>query len=425
MLRFVLPRLTLAVPPPTTVRAARVLTPSCALLLAALTAGCGGDGAAAKGAAKGGAGRPGSGEPVPVSVQAAREASLVRAVTVTGTLAAEDQVALGFKVAGRIETINVDLGSRVQPGQVIARLVPVDFQLRVQQSEAALQQARARLGLDPKGSDEAVDPDKTAVVRQARAVLDDAKLNYTRIKTFVDRGISSRAELDSADAALKVADGRYEDAVEEVRNRQALLSQRKTELAQARQELTDSTLLAPFGGVIRERAVSPGQYVNAGAPIATLVRMHPLRLQADVPEREASNVKVGQSVKVRVEGDATEYAGRVVRVSPAIDEQSRSLRIEAEVGNEAGTIRPGSFATADIVVAAETPAIVVPTTSVVTFAGVEKVLTVAEGKVVEKRVELGRREGASVEVLKGLNAGERVIVEPGNLVDGELVRVTP
>lgn len=398
---------------------------TCVLVLTLAAAGCGGDGAASAKGAKDPSGGGAAAVPVPVSVQAAREAALVRAVTVTGTLAAEDQVALGFKVAGRIETINVDLGSRVQPGQVIARLVPVDFQLRVQQAEAALQQARARLGLDPKGTDERVDPEQTAVVRQARAVLDEATLNHSRIRTFVERGISSRAELDSANAALKVADGRYEDAVEEVRNRQALLSQRKTELAQARQELTDSTLLAPFGGVIRERTVSPGQYVNAGAPIATLVRMHPLRLQADVPEREASNVKVGQEVTVRVEGDPVAYAGRVVRVSPAIDEQSRSLRIEAEVGNEAGTIRPGSFATADIVIAAGVPAIVVPSSAIVTFAGVEKVLTVADEKVVEKRVELGRREGPSVEVLKGLQAGERVIVEPGNLVDGERVKVTP
>src|SRR5918993_1208152 len=199
-----------------------------------------------------------------------------------------------------------------------------------------------------------------------------------RVRAFVQRGISSKAELDSADAALKVADGRYQDAIEEVRNRQALLTQRKTELDQARQEMVDSILLAPFPGIIRERTGSPGQYVNAGAPIATLVRMHPLRLQADVPEREASNVKAGQEVKVRVEGDVTVYAGRVVRVSPAIDEQSRSLRIEAQVGNEAATIRPGSFATGEIIIAASTPAIVVPTSAIVSFAGVEKVLTVAD-----------------------------------------------
>src|SRR5918993_230768 len=380
--------------------------------------GCGGEAStAAKAPAKGGPGVPGA--PPAVSVAPAREEPLERTVSVTGTLAAEDQVAMGFKVAGRIETINVDLGSRVSPGQTIARLASVDFQLRMQQSEAALQQARARLGLDPSGASDQVDPEKTSVVRQARAVLDEARLSHGRVKTFVERGISSRAELDSADAALKVADGRYEDALEEVRNRQALLTQRKTELDQARQEMVDSILLAPFSGIIRERTVSPGQYVNAGAPVATLVKMHPLRLQADVPEREASNVKVGQAVKVRVEGDATDYAGRIVRVSPAIDEQSRSLRIEAQVSNEAATIRPGSFATGDIIVASSAPAIVVPASAIVSFAGVEKVLTVADGKVVERRVELGRREGKAVEILKGLTGGERVIVEPGNLVDGE------
>ena len=397
-----------------------------AVVLAVALTGCGGQAAPGGASPKGGGATGGkSGEPVAVAVRPAREAALVRAVTVTGTLAAEDQVAMGFKVAGRIERINVDLGSRVAPGQTIARLAPVDFQLRVQQAEAALQQARARLGLDPKGTSDQVDPEQTAVVRQARAVLDEAKLSHGRVKTFVERGISSKAELDSAEAALQVADGRYEDALEEVRNRQALLTQRKTELDQARQEMVDSILIAPFAGIIRERTVSPGQYVNEGAPIATLVRMHPLRLQADVPEREASNVKVGQEVKVRVEGDTTEYAGRVVRVSPAIDEQSRSLRIEAEVGNQAATIRPGSFATGDIIIASSAPAIVVPTSSIVSFAGVEKVLTVAGGKVVERRVELGRREGTSVEILKGLTPGESVIVEPGNLVDGEAVRVTP
>jgi RND family efflux transporter MFP subunit len=395
------------------------------VVLALVVAGCGGP--SSPGAAGGPPGK-GAGAPkeaLSVAVQPAREATLERAVTVTGTLAAEDQVAMGFKVAGRIETIAVDLGTRVAPGQTIARLAPVDFQLRVQQAEAALQQARARLGLDPHGASEQVDPDRTAVVRQARAVLDEARLSHTRVKTFVERGIASRAELDSAEAALQVADGRYEDAIEEVRNRQALLSQRKTELDLARQAMIDTVLLAPFAGMVRERTVSPGQYVNAGAPIATLVRMHPLRLQADVPERDASSVKVGQSVKVRVEGDATAYEGRVVRVSPAIDEQSRSLRIEAQVGNEAASIRPGSFATGDIIVAAQTPAVVVPASAIVSFAGVDKVLTVTAGKVVERRVELGRREGQAVEILKGLAAGEGVIVTPGNLVDGEAVRVSP
>lgn len=391
-----------------------------ALLLALTCAGCGRGSSPQAAKATGG----GATEAPAVRVQAAVERTLVRSVTVTGTLAAQDQVAMSFKVPGRIEHIAVDLGSRVAAGQVVARLAPVDFQLQVQQAEAALQQARARLGLDPTGSGDHVDPESTPLVRQARAVLDEAKLRYDRVKTFVDRGISARSELDTANAALKVADGRYADAIEEVHNRQAVLAQRRSELELARQQLTDANLLAPFPGTIRERTASAGQFVAAGAPIATLVRMHPLRLQADVPEKDANSLAVGQQVRVRVEGDARNYAGRVVRVSPAIDEQSRSLRIEAEVGNEDGTIRPGSFATADVILEAQAPAIVIPATAIVTFAGVEKVLTVGDGKVIEKRVSLGRREGDAVEVLQGLAIGDRVIVAPGNLVDGDSVRIT-
>ncbi len=385
-----------------------------------LAAGCGGAGPSTSATAA-----AGPAEPRDVVVAQATEERLQRVVAVTGTLAAQDQVSLGFKVPGRIDTLDVDLGSRVQAGQRLARLLPVDYELRVRQAESGLQQARARLGLPPEGDSEDVDPDATAIVRQAKAVLDDARLTYDRLATFVQRGISAKSELDAADAALKVADSRHQDALEEVRNRQALLAQRKSELALAEQDLTDTVLVAPFSGMIRDRQASLGQFVAGGVPIVTLVRMHPLRLQADVPEREAMEVRVGQDVRVHLEGDAVVYAGRVVRVSPAIDETSRSLRVEAEVANQDARIRPGSFATAEIVVAASVPAIVVPLTSIVTFAGVDKVFTVVDGKVVERRVTLGRRESGRVEVLGGLDAGTPVIREPGNLVDGEAVRITP
>lgn len=385
-----------------------------------LSAGCGGSGPSTKATAA-----AGPAEARDVAVTPATEERLQRVVAVTGTLAAQDQVSLGFKVPGRIETLDVDLGSRVQTGQTLARLLPVDFELRVQQAESGLKQARARLGLSPDGPEETVDPEGTAIVRQAKAVLDDAKLTYDRLATFVQRGISAKSELDAADAALKVADSRHQDALEEVRNRQAVLAQRKSELALARQDLTDTRLVAPFSGMIRDRQASLGQFVAAGVPIVTLVRMHPLRLQADVPERDAMEVRVGQSVQVHLEGDPDVYTGRIVRVSPAIDESSRSLRVEAEVANEAAKIRPGSFATAEIVVAASVPAVVVPASAIVTFAGVDKVLTIVDGKVAERRVTIGRREGGRVEIVNGLAAGDAVIREPGNLVDGEAVRITP
>jgi RND family efflux transporter MFP subunit len=380
--------------------------------------GCGGN-TAATGQRAAGA----SAEARSVQVAEAREESLTRSVTVSGTLAAEEQAVLSFKVPGRLETLLVDLGTRVSAGQPVARLVPADFDLRVSQADAALQQARVRLGIDPLGASDAVDLERTAVVREARAVLDEARLRRDRLATFVDRGISSRAELDSAEAALKVADSRYQDALEEVRTRQALLTQRRVEHAIARQQQDDATLNAPFAGMIRERTASLGQFLAAGTPVATLVRVDPLRLRLDVPEREAARVRAGQTVRVRVEGDATDHAGRVVRLSPAITEDSRTLAVEVEVPNRAGRLRPGAFATADIVVDVAEMAVIVPASAIVTFAGIDKVVTIENGKALEKRVELGRREGDRVEVVEGLRAGERVVVEPGNLVSGDRVEV--
>ncbi len=358
-----------------------------------------------------------------VDVVPATEDRLVRAVTVTGTLAAEEQVTLSLKVTGRLQELYVDLGSRVTKGQVLARLVPTDFNLRVSQAEAALQQARARLGLPLEGENDRIELEQTSLVRSARALLEEARLNRDRTATFVERGIAAKATLDSAEAALKVADSRYQDAIEEVLNRKAVLEQRRTELELARQALRDAQLTSPHDGVVRERHVTVGQYLAAGSPAVTIVRMHPLRLRVAVPEREAQQVHVNQEVQVRVVGAVDVHVGRVARISPAIDEASRTLMVEAEVPNPKGVLRPGSFANAAIVASTADPAISIPSSALVTCAGVEKVLTVKDGKVVEKRVSVGRRERDRLEIVSGLAAGEQVIAQPGNLVEGTPVRI--
>jgi RND family efflux transporter MFP subunit len=355
----------------------------------------------------------------------ATQDTVARGTVVTGTLAAEDQVVLSFKVDGRINEIAVDLGSRVRKGQIIAQLDPTDFRLRVRQAEAALQQARARLGLSPDGTDDRVDPEHTPLVRQAQAMLHEARRSRDRMAVLWERQLIARAELDTATATLQVAEGRYEDAIEEVRNRQAVLAERRSDLAIARQQLLDSELKAPLDGAVRQRHASAGQYLAAGSPIVTVVRIHPLRLRLAVPERVAADVRVGQLVNVKVEGDRTVYQGQVARLSPAISEEDRTLLIEAEVPNEHGQLRPGAFAEAEIVTAPKERAVFVPASSIVTFAGIEKVMTVRDGLSVETRVQTGRRIGDRVEIIEGLKPDELVVVEPGNLVGGEPVTVNP
>jgi RND family efflux transporter MFP subunit len=386
------------------------------LLLASASLACSGSAASSSGSAD-----PAPADAPRVRVIRLTRAPLARSVTVTGTLAAEEQVMLSLEVTGRLQTLDVDLGSRVRRGQVIGRLSPTDFELRLQQAEAALQQARARLGLPPQGDDDAVDPEQTGVVRQAVAARDDAQLKRDRIAAFVTRGISPKADLDSAEATLEIARGRVQDALEEVRNRQGVLAQRRSEVALARQMIEDSVLRSPIDGVVRERHAFAGEYRAAGSPIVTVVRQDPLRLQLAVPERAATDVRVGQPVRVSIEGDPRTYEGRVARLSPAIAEGNRTLPVEAEVPNPDGALRPGAFATAEIVTSRD-DALTLPQSAVVTFAGVEKVMTVADGRTKEQQVRTGRRLNGVVEILEGLEVGQLVLAEPGSIADGTAVR---
>jgi RND family efflux transporter MFP subunit len=238
-----------------------------------------------------------------------------------------------------------------------------------------------------------------------------------------DQQLVARAELDAAVAALQVAEGRYQDALEEVQNRQGVLLQRRSEVELARQQLADTVIVSPIDGAVAERQASVGEYLAAGAPVATLVRLHPLRLRVSVPEREAASVRRGQPVRVTVDGDSTVHPGTVARLSPAIAEQSRTLLVEAEVPNPGSRLRPGSFARAEVVVQQGDRVVTVPASALITFAGVEKVLTVRGGKSEELRVTPGRRLGDQVEIIAGVKAGEPIVVEPGNLTGGQAVAV--
>jgi len=388
-------------------------------LLAVSVVACGKDSTPARAA-----GRSKDQEPRSVRAVTASVGPLPRTVIVTGTLAADEEVVAGFKVAGRVSEIAVDLGSPVRKGQVLARLDPTDFRLRVEQAEAALRQVRAGLGLPRDGSGESVDPEKTALVREARAVLEEARLNRDRTARLWEKNYIARSEADTSLSRLLVAESRYQAALEEIRNRQELLAERSSGLALARQQLADAVLSAPIDGAVRERRASVGEYLAAGAPVFGLVRIHPLRLRVAVTERDAPSVRVGQVVRVRLEGDPAVHDGRVARLSPSIQEQNRTLIVEAEVANRDGRLRPGSFARAEIVVEADRTAVMVPASTVVTFAGLEKVFCVKDGKAVEKRIRTGRRSGDRVEILEGVAAGEAVVADPGNLVGGEPVIVT-
>lgn len=386
------------------------------LLVIAAVAGCNGGGDDATP-------QPDQGavEPRPerrVTMVAVTSMPIERTVDISGTIDAYEQVTVGAKVPGRLASIAVDLASPVVKGQVIARLETTDYQLRVDQARAAVGQSRAVLGLT-EGQDK-VDVDGTAVVRQAQATLQEAQANLRRTRALSAEGLATGIQMDSAEATALRAETALQSAREEVRIREATLRQRGSELSLARQQLADTVLISPIDGVVQARRGSVGEYFAAGAPLVDIVRIDPLRLRVALPEREAGSVREGQSVRLTIAGDERAYGGTIARLAPALDQESRTLLVEADIGNP-GNLRPGTMVSAKIVVASD-PGLTLPLTAVVQFAGLTKVLTVEDGRAREKQITTGRATGDRVEILSGVADGERVVDKPGSLQQGEAVQ---
>lgn len=348
------------------------------------------------------------------------ELAIEQTVDISGNLDADEHVTVGVKMPGRLASIAIDLASPVTRGQIIARMETTDYQLRVEQASAAVAQIRAQLGLGPDEK-EKVNPENTAIVRQARATLGEAQANRVRARALSEEGLMTGMERDAAEAAAVRAETAVQSALEEVRIREATMRQRSSELRMARQQLDDTVIRSPLDGVVQERRARAGEYLAAGAPIAEIVRIDPLRLRVAVPEREAAGVKQGLPVRVSVQGDPAVYEGTVARLAPALDPQSRTLLVESDIKNP-GSLRPGSLVSARIVVTS-TPALTVPASSIVRFAGLAKVITVEDGKAREKQVTTGRTSGDRVEVVSGLTLGESVVGRPGSLQQGQPVQV--
>jgi RND family efflux transporter MFP subunit len=365
------------------------------------------------------AGRP---EPVPVRTASIIERRVERYAEVVGTLKADQQVVVSSELKGTIEELPVDLGSVVRQGQMLARLSSREFQLRVDQAEAALQQARARLGL--RGDSGQLTPEQNSEVRQAKAALDEARLRYDRAKTLIKNGDIPQERYDQAEIGLRSAEARYQEAQDSFYNQIAVIEQRVAELQLARKDLNDTTIRSPLDGTVSLRHVTRGEYIKAETPIVTIVRSNPLRLQVVVPEVTVSSIRLNIPVTLSIDAyPGRTFKGTISRVSPALDEKARTLTVEATVDNADGALKPGLFAKVLLLVNKQSPAVMAPAESLLTFAGLTKLFVVENDHVVERVVKAGRRDGDYIEILEGAKVGERVAIENlGKLSNGLVVR---
>jgi RND family efflux transporter MFP subunit len=350
--------------------------------------------------------------------------SIPEMVTANGELFAEELTNVTNKVPGRVATLLVDLGTVVKQGDVLAELEKEDYRFRVQQTEALVDQIRARLGLLDKKTDDVV-PEQVAVVKEADAALREAKFILDTTARLAKDGVVSRIEFEKANVRTQGIEARYQAAISEVMQLRSQLSERRAQLSLARQQLEDTTIRAPFSGAITRRQGSIGEFLPVNAAVVTLVRQNPLRVRLGVPERQASRVRQGQTIEIRLEGVPERFTGRVVRLSPAIDVLNRSLVIEGEIPNPNGLLRPGSFVEGSIVVNSGGMGVAVPGAAIMSFAGIDRVFVVKNGTLEDRVVRTGRRMSDSrVEIMEGLSEGDQLVTKAGDrMAKGQKVRV--
>jgi RND family efflux transporter MFP subunit len=363
--------------------------------------------------------------PVPVLVSKVRSQTVLRAVESVGTLFPYEEAIISAEVDGPLQQVMADLGDQVAEGQVLARISDEEQRYLVAQQEAQLRQALERLGLKDE-KDRVKDIRETPDVRRARADVFDTETRFKRVRELVDQGIGPQSDLDQAQARFQSAQAAYDQTLNQTRNLIQDVERSKASLELQRKKLRDTTVRAPFAAFVKERQGTAGQFVRANTPLFSLVKIDPIRLRIEVPERMAPWVKLGQKVQVNVEAFAERtFEGKVWRISPTVDQTKRTFVVEALISNRENELKPGSYARARIATDKSEAVRIVPARALQYVLGSNKAYVVKDDLTIDVRdVKLGDRYPAEVEILEGLNDGETIAVTAlARLDSGTKVRI--
>jgi len=350
-----------------------------------------------------------------------------RTAEFAGTLKPEEELTIRSETPGTVARLLVDLGDHVTAGQPLIALDPREARHALDQAEANL--AASRRTLDRAKANLAV---SEANVVRARAVLESAQANRGRFEALFAEGAvsanqrdSAVADSDVARATLRSAEAQVEGDREAIVSAEASIAQTEAAVATAGKRLQDTEVRAPGAGEVMKRLVSSGESVKERTPLLVLVRTQTLRLAGEIPERFAAAIHTGQSVRITTDANpGDQFNGEVVRVAPAIAPETRTLAVEAAVPNPVGALKAGAFARAEVVVRQDRGVSFIPGDAVVSLAGVTRVFVLTGDKVTERSVRLGSRQDGMVEVLEGIQPGERVANSNlGQLAEGQQVTV--
>ena len=303
----------------------------------------------------------------------------------TGTLKAFEEVIVSSEVDGILRRIEVDEGSPVHAGMLLAEINYPDYRLDRKRSDAAL--------------------------KQGRASLDNARAEYKRKEALYREELITKQQFDDVSTRVALAE--------------AELERIRATLSISQERLARTKIHSPLSGAVKEKKVSAGDYVRNGTPLFQLIRIHPLKLNFTVSEKDVAALKIGQEVSFTVDAfSGKTFRGRVNLLYPNVEERTRTLQAEAVVPNADHLLKPGYFARVQIYTQAARDAVLIPVTALLYDGPVIRVFVVRGNQAQERIIKTGNKYGEGVEILEGLKEKEQVVVVgQNNLSDGVKVHV--
>jgi RND family efflux transporter MFP subunit len=303
----------------------------------------------------------------------------------TGTLKADEEVAVSSEVDGIVRKIKVNEGSPVNKGTLLVEINEIDYMLDWKRSESALKQAEAN--------------------------LENAKAEYKRKDALYKEELITRQQFDDIRTKLALAE--------------AELDRAKATLQTSKEKLSRTKVYSPLRGAVKEKKVSVGDYVRNGTPLLQLIKIDPLKLSFTISEKDVAGLKIGQEVVFTVDAfTGKQFKGKVSLIYPNVEERTRTLQAEAIVPNANHMLKPGYFARIQIFTEAARNTVIVPITALLYDSSTIRIFVVNGNKAQERIIKTGNKYGEYVEILEGLKEKEQVVVVgQNNLSEGVKVNV--
>ena len=368
----------------------------------------------------------GSFNPTPVTVEVVKPKLLQASVQYTGTIEPYQVVTVYPRVAGQLTDYSIYVGDRITAGQTIANLSANELLTEVSEAQAETETMRTALEVS-----------RMEVLEQKNAIKQiEADLAYLgkkldRFALLVAEGAIAQddydlveSEVQSKKANLAEAKVKLSRLEAKVVNDQAKIQQAQTKVATASTMSSYTEIKSPITGIVQERIMDPGMVVQPGMGILKIGDYSRIRLQANVAQQDAVNIRLGSPITAKISGTDLTIKGQVSSIFPQTNSETRTVTVESIVNNPSGKLLSGQFIDMKIITQSQPYALTVPQSAVVTFEDSPAVWLVEEDTARRQKVSLGMINGERIQVTQGLQRGD-VVITTGHhkLIENSLVKV--